>query len=130
MLIVPPDHPLAGRSSVTPEEIAACPVVVPEFGTYGLHGGESPMRHLGIEPSAVIEAGGWDVVEQYVEVGLGIAFFPSLGVAGASRVSVVPLREHFGKRSYGWFMRIGKPLSRPARRLVETVGAEFPGGSQ
>ena len=130
VLIVPSDHPLAGRSSVTPEEIAACPVVVPQFGTYGLHGGESPLRHLGVEPGAVIEVGGWDLVEQYVEVGLGIAFYPSLCVTGASRVSAVPLREHFGRRSYGWFMRLGKPLSGPARRLVEAVGAEFPGDNR
>ena len=130
VLIVPPDHPLAGRGSVTPEEIAACPMVVPQFGTYGLHGGESPLRQLGVEPSAIIEAGGWDLVEQYVEAGLGVAICPSLCVTDASRVAVVPLRQHFGKRSYGWFMQIGKPLSWPAQRLVEAVGAEFPGNGR
>ena len=130
VLIVPPDHPLAGRGSVTPEEIAACPAVVPQFGTYGLHGGESPLRHLGVEPSAVIEVGGWDLVEHYVEAGLGIAIYPSLCITDASQVAVVPLRQYFGKRSYGWFMRLEKPLAWPAQRLVEAVGAEFSSDSQ
>ena len=127
VLIVPPDHPLAGRDSVTPEEIAACPAVVPQFGTYGLHSGDSPLRQLGIEPNSVIEAGGWDLVEEYVEAGLGVAICPSLCITDASRVAVVPLRQYFGKRSYGWFMQIEKPLSWPAQRLVEAVGAEYPG---
>ena len=117
VLIVPPDHPLAGRDSVTPEEIAACPAVVPQFGTYGLHSGDSPLRQLGIEPNSVIEAGGWDLVEEYVEAGLGVAICPSLCITDASRVAVVPLRQYFGKRSYGWFMQLEKPLSWPAQPL-------------
>ena len=125
VLITSPDHPLAGRDSATPEEIASCPVVVPDFGTYSLQSGESPLRHLGIEANVVIEVGGWDVVEHYVEAGLGIAFYPSFCITEASRVSVVPLVQYFSKRSYGWFMRRGKPLSWPAQRLVDTIAVEY-----
>ena len=127
VLITPPDHPLAGRDSVTPEEIAGNPVVVPEFGIHGLRVGQEPLRHFDIEASAAIEVAGWDVVEHYVAIGLGVAFYPSFCVSEGSGVSVVPLEQYFPKRSYGWFTRIGKPLSRPAQRLVEAAGAEFPG---
>lgn len=126
VLIASPGHPLAGRESVIPEEIAACPVIVPEFGTYSMQSGESPLRRLGIEANAAIEVDGWDAVEEFVAAGLGVAFFPSFCVTDESRVSVVPLREYFEKRSYGWFMRRGKPLSRSAERLVHAVGAEAP----
>ena len=127
VLITPPDHPLAGRDSVSPEEIVGNPVVVPEFGVHGLRVGQEPLRHFDIEADAVIEVGGWDVVEHYVATGLGVAFYPSFCVSEGSGVSVVPLAQHFPKRTYGWFTRLGKPLSRPAQRLVEVVGAEFPG---
>ena len=125
-LITSEDHPLAGRETVSPEEIASYPVIVPDFGTYSLQGVESPMRHLGIEANVVIEVGGWDVVERYVEAGLGIAFYGTFCVSEESRLSVIPLREYFPKRSYGWFMRKGKRLSRPAQRLVQAMEAEYP----
>ena len=127
VLITSPDHPLAGRNSASPDEIAACPVIVPDVGTYSLRSEDSPLRQLGIEANAVIEVGGWDVVEHYVEAGLGVAFSGSFCITETSRVSVVPLDRYFPKRSYGWYTRCGKPLSRPAERLVEAMAAEFPG---
>ena len=131
VLITPRDHPLAGRGSVdppTPEEIAAWPVIVPDEGTLGPRSGESPLRHLGIEGGPAMQVGGWDAIERHVETGLGVAFFPSFCVTDGSRVSVVPLEQYFPKWSYGWFTRRGKPLSWPARRLVEVMGILPPGG--
>ena len=111
---------------MTLEDIAAFPMIVPDFGSRQGH--ESLLRHFGIEVNAEmnaeIEVSGWDVVEEYVAAGLGIAFFPSLCINDESRVSVVPLRQYFGKRSYGWYTRRGKPRSRLAERLVEAVSAE------
>ena len=127
VLITSLAHHLAGRDAVTPEEIAACPVIVPDFGTYSLQSGESPLRHLGIEANVVIEVGGWDVVEHYVAAGLGIAFCPSFCLTETSPVSVVPLGRYFSPRSYGWFMQRGKLLSWPAGRLLEAMAAEYPG---
>ena len=129
VLITPRDHPLAGRLQVTPEEIAFSPVVVPGFGTHSLRAGQALLRNFDVESTVAIEVGGWDLVEHYVASGLGVAFFPSFCVSEGSGVSVVPLEQYFPKRSYGWFTRTGKPLSRPAKRLVEAVRAEFPGGS-
>ena len=127
VLVTARDHPLAGRNSVTLEEIADNPVIVPDFGTYSRQGGEEPLRHLDIEANVTIVVGGWDVVEHYVASGLGVALCPSFCVSEGSGVSVVPLEQYFAKRSYGWFKRLGKPLSWPARRLVEAMEAEFPG---
>ena len=126
VLVTSRDHPLAGRESVSPEEIAACPVIVPDFGPYSPRSGQSPIRHLGIEASGVIEVGGWDVVEHFVEAGLGVAFHASFCISEASRVSVIPLDRYFPKRSYGWFVRRGKSLSWVAERLVEAMAEEFP----
>ena len=126
VLITSTDHPLAGRQTVSPEEIAAYPVIMPDFGTYSPQGVESPLRHLGIEANAVIEVGGWDVVERYVEAGMGIAFYGTFCVSDESRLSVISLRDYFPKRSYGWYTRKGRVLSRPAERLVQAMAAEYP----
>ena len=130
VLITSRNHPLAGRESVSPEEIAACPLIVPDVGPYSLRSAASPLRHLGIEASGVIEAGGWDVVEHYVEAGLGVAFHGSFCVSGASRVSVIPLDRYFPKRSCGWFVRSGSSLPWAAERLVEAMAEEFPDGAR
>ena len=126
VLITALDHPLAGRDSVTREEIAAGPVIVPDSGSYSLQSGESPLRSLDIETRAAIEVEGWELIERYVETGLGVAVCPSFTVPDGNRVSVVPLEQYFGKRSYGWFTRRAKPLSRPARRLLAAMDAEVP----
>ena len=127
VLIVPRDHPLAGRDSATPQEIAGSPIVVPDFVAHGLRAGQEPLRHFDVEANVAIEVGGWDVVEHYVAAGFGVAFYPSFCVSEGSGVSVVPLEQYYPKRTYGWFTRLGKPLSWPAQRLVEAVEAEFPG---
>ena len=101
VLITARDHPLAGRNSVTPEDLAGSPVVVPDLVVH------SPRFS--------------------VAAGLGVAFCPSFCVSGGGGVSVVPLDQHFPKQSYGWFTRPGKPLSWPAQRLVEAMEAEYPG---
>ena len=127
VLITPRDHPLAERDSVTPQEIAGNPLVVPDFVAHSLRVGQEPLRHFDVEANVAIEVGGWEVVEHYVAAGFGVAFCPSFCVSEGSGVSVVPLGQYFPKRSYGWFTRLGKPLSWPAQRLVEAVRAEFPG---
>ena len=127
VLITARDHPLAGRNSVTPEDLAGSPVVVPDLVVHSPRFSEGLARHFGIEANVTIEIGGWEVVEHYVAAGLGVAFCPSFCVSGGGGVSVVPLDQHFPKQSYGWFTRPGKPLSWPAQRLVEAMEAEYPG---
>ena len=41
-----------------------------------------------------MQVGEWDAIERHVEIGLGVAFFPSFCVTDGSRVSVVPLERY------------------------------------
>ena len=127
VLITPRDHPLAGRNSVIPEALAGSPIVVPDSVAHSPRAGQEPLRRFDIEANVAIEVGGWDVVEHYVAAGLGVAFCPSFCVSEGSGVSVVPLDRYYPKRSFGRFTRLGKPLPKPAQRLVEALEAEFPG---
>lgn len=130
VLITSLGHPLAGRDSVSREELAACSFIVPDAGTYSFLGGSSPLRQLGVETNAIIEVGGWEVIESYVEAGLGVAVNGSFCVTDPGRVSVIPLGQYFTTRSYGWFTRRDRSLTGPVERLMEAMEAEFPAPSQ
>ena len=101
---------------MTPEEIA------PEAGRYRTRGEAPLLRRLGLESSVAIEVSGWDVVESYVEAGLGVAVLSRLVVSERPRVSVVTLDAGPGlRRTYGLFTRRGEPLSWAAERFVEVM---------
>lgn len=126
VLITALDHPLADRASVSPEEAAAYPAVVPSPGSYSQYYGETAARRFGIDTKIAIEVGGWGVMKRYVEAGFGIAIVPSVCVSERDRLSVIPLTEHFPTRSYGLTTRRGKFISPAARRLIQLMDPEFP----
>ena len=126
VLITSLDHPLAGRETVSPEEAAVWPAIVPADGTYSRQFGETAARRFGVDVNAVIEVGGWGVIKRYVEAGLGISVVPSICISENDQLSVIPLKEYFPTRSYGVFTRRGKFLTPAARRLLRLMNLDFP----
>ena len=126
VLITSMDHPLAGRTTVSPEEASAWPAIVPAAGTYSRQLGDTAARQFGIDVKAVIEVGGWGVIKRYVEHGLGISIVPSVSILESDRVAVIPLKEYFPTRSYGVFTRRGKYLTPHALRFVRLMIPDFP----
>ena len=126
VLITAPEHPLAGRDSVSPEEASAWPAIVPAPGTYSRQSGETAAQQFGVDVKAVISVGGWGVIKRFVEAGLGISVVPSIAVSETDRLSVISLKEHFPTRSYGVFTRRGRFLTPPARRLLRLMIPDFP----
>ena len=126
VLITPLDHPLAGRETVTPEEAAAWPAIIPTPGTYSRRFGETAAKQFGVEVKAVIEVGGWGVIKSYVAEGFGVSVVPSICIHETDQLSVIPLRKYFRSRSYGVFTRRGKFLSPAARRLIRLIAPDFP----
>ena len=127
VLITSRNHPLAGRTSVSPEEAAGWPVIVPPAGAYSVQFGETVAERFGIDHNAAITVGGWGVIKRYVESGLGIAIVPSIAIHETDRVSVIPLSEYFPARNFGVYTKRGRQLTPTARRLLGLMGAEFPG---
>ena len=121
VLITAPDHPLAGRASVTPHEAAAYPAVVPPKGTYSRQFGETAAEALDIVINATIEVGGWGVLKRYVEAGFGISAVPSLVMSPTDRLSVVTLEWDDPPRSFGVYARSDRHLTPAARRLLEVL---------
>lgn len=118
VLITSPDHPLAGRETVTSKEAAKWPAIVPPAGSYSRQFGETTAREFGVDVNAVLEVGGWGVIKRYVERGIGICVVPSICLHETDQVSVIRLAEHIPPRSFGVYTRRGKALSAPARALL------------
>ena len=126
VMITSLDHPLAGRDTVTLEEAAAWPAIVPPPGTYSRRFGETAAKRFGVDVKAVIEVGGWGPIKRYVESGLGISVVPSICITETDQLSVIPLKKYFPSRSFGVFTRRGKYLAPIARRFLRIIAPDFP----
>ena len=121
VLITSLDHPLAGRTSVTPQEVAQWPMIAPPAGSYGRRVGETAAKRLGVDARAIVEVRGWGVIKRYVERGLGISVVPSICLHETDQVSVISLQDHFPRRSFGVYTLRNSALTAPARHLLELM---------
>ena len=74
-----------------------------------------------------LEVGGWEVIKQYVAMGLGISIVTAICLTEADRqrLAARSLARWFPSRSYGIVMRKGKFLSSQARAFVELIKPEL-----
>ena len=125
-LITPEDHPLAGRQSVTLEEVASYPIIALPRGT--------PLRRLrdlfarmrGVTIDVAVEVGGWQAVKRYVEAGAGISVVPDVCLAEQDRLAKIPMTELLPTRPYGILIRRDEILSLASRRFIRLVDPSFP----
>ena len=129
VLATPPDHPLAGRASVTQEDVAPYPVILRGSKLFGTRFGESSAEALGLKSSVALQFGAWHIIKRYVETGVGVAVLPSVGVTGEDRLATVPLAEHPGSRTGGLLVRKGRPLSPAADRFVALLERRLAAGT-
>ena len=125
VLIVPLDHPLAGRESVELSEAAAYPVIMSTRGTRTRQFSDFIHGALGITPKAVVEVDGWETAKLYVEAGIGITVVPELCLTGRERMGSVSMKRYYPKRNYGVFMRAGERLSLAARTFIRLMDPSF-----
>ena len=73
--------------------------------------------------TVALEVGGWEVIKQYVAMGLGISIVTAICLTDAdrARLAVRSLSAYFPSRSYGVVVRKGKYLSPQARAFVELI---------
>ena len=126
VLITSLAHPLAGRDSISLEEVGAWPAIVPPPGTHSRQLGETATERFAAEANAVIEVSGWGAIKRYVEEGMGISVVPSVVLAETDRLSVIPLKKRFPTRSFGVFTRRGGFLTPPAHRFLRLMVPDFP----
>jgi DNA-binding transcriptional LysR family regulator len=124
-LITPVDHPLAGKASVTLEEIAPFGLILPPRHLSTWRTVDLVFRQHKLGYSVTLEAGGWEVIKKYVELGLGISIVTDVCLTGEEALASIPVEQYFPKRSYGIVLRRGKFLSPQAKRFLEVVDEAF-----
>jgi DNA-binding transcriptional LysR family regulator len=73
-----------------------------------------------------MEAGGWEVIKKYVELGLGISIIISIGITGHEKLEVIPAGQFFPGRVYGVVLRKGRLLTPQAKRFISLLLSESP----
>lgn len=130
MLITPLDHPLANKTNLTLEDLSPYGLILPpkRLTTYRLV--DLVFQQKRVPYTVALEVGGWEVIKQYVAMGLGISIVTGICIEDddRKRLAIRSLREWFPPRSYGVVIRKGKYLSPQARTFVELVKPALFGG--
>jgi len=121
VLIIPRGHELGRLETVTLEAISQYGLILsPRYlSTWRLV--EVIFQQHNLEYSVALEAGGWEVIKRYVELGLGISIVNSICLTGREDLDVIPLEKYFPKRHYGMLLRQGRFLSPATRRFIEMI---------
>jgi DNA-binding transcriptional LysR family regulator len=124
-LITPLDHALAGRQSVSLEEIVPYGLILPprHLSTWRLV--DLVFKQHNLTYTVTLEAGGWEVIKKYVELGLGISIVTDVCLTGGERLIRIPLEQYFPKRSYGIVQRRGKFLSPQTKCFLKILDKAF-----
>jgi len=123
LLVMPLDHPLARKSTVNLEDLSPYGLILPpgRVTTYRLI--DRVFQQRKVPYNVALEVDGWEVIKQYVIMGLGISIITSLCISHSDRerLAIHNLREHFPQRSYGVVVRKGKHLSPAARAFIDQI---------
>jgi LysR family transcriptional regulator, low CO2-responsive transcriptional regulator len=123
MLIMPPDHPLAVKEKIRLEDLSPYGLILPpqRLSTYRLV--DLVFQQRQVPYHVAIEVGGWDVIKEYVAMGMGISIVTGICITAADhgRLAVRNMKQFFPQRSYGVVMRKGKFLSAEARAFIDLI---------
>lgn len=124
-LITPLDHPLAALEQVTLADISPHGLILPPRHLSTWRMVELVFNRFNLSYRVALEAGGWEVIKKYVELGLGIAIVTNVCLTGRERVARIPLDDYFPQRGYGVVARQGKFLSPQAKRFLDILDQEL-----
>lgn len=120
-LITPLDHPLAGQSSVTLAEISRYGLILPPRHLSTWRMVKYVFQQNNLTFTVTLEAGGWEVIKKYVELGMGVSIVTDICLTGSEKLARIPLNQYFPQRGYGLVLRKGKFLSPQARCFIEIL---------
>ena len=85
MLIMPLDHPLADKKDLTLEDLSPYGLILPprRLTTYRLV--DLVFQQRRVPYTVALEVGGWEVIKQYVAMGLGISIVTSIPPSSAGK---------------------------------------------
>ncbi len=125
VLITPLDHPLARKQPIVLADISPYRFIFPprHLNTFSMV--ELAFQQYNLSLNVCLEAGGWEVIKKYVELGIGISIVSGICLSDSDPLARHVLDSYFPKRTYGVIMRRGKFLSPQARRFIEFIDPQF-----
>ena len=133
ILITPLDHPLAGKTGLALEDLRPYGLILPPQSMSTRKIIDVVFQQHDFDYQVTMEAGGWEVIKKYVEMGLGISIVTSICLTGNEKIARCSLSDYFPQRSYGLIVRHGKFISPAARKFIEIMGMDalknLPGGA-
>ena len=124
ILITPPGHPLAEKKKISLDDINHYGLILPPRNMSTRNTIDEVFHQHNVDYNVKMEAGGWEVIKKYVEMGLGISIVTSICLTGEENLLQIPLPDYFPERSYGLVLRRGKFLSPAARRFIELLAPD------
>ena len=123
MLITPPGHPLAGQPELSLHDLAPHPLILPPQRQVTWRLVDLVLQQNRVPYTVALEVSGWDVIKQYVAMGMGISIVPSICLTEADhgRLAARSLAAFFPARTYGVVVRKGRLLSPQARAFVALI---------
>ena len=125
VLIVSPDHPLAGKRDVPVRRLADEPVIMREKGSGTRRVVSELFRRHGMTPREVFETSSSDVIREQVASGSGIAWMTRSAAQApldAGRLAEAKLEGEETHLDIHTAVLAGHELSRPARVFLDLVG--------
>ena len=126
-VITPLGHPLSKKKKITVHDIAEYPIVMPDkAGTPGQIL-DRILRTSNPNLKVTVEAGNWEVVMKYVELGFGVSVLPAIceNAKGNDRIYLRPLSDILGYSRYGILLKKGKYIAPATRSLIRFVSKDF-----
>ena len=127
VLIAPKGHPLGKIENLTLKDISPYGLILPprHLSTWRIV--KMVFAQHNTNYKVTLEAGGWEVIKQYVKIGMGVSIVTDVCLTEQDRkdLTVLPLDKYFPKRSYGIVTRKGKFLSTPAERFIDLLDQTY-----
>ncbi len=122
LLIAPRNHPIHRARSLTLENLARHPFILPWPGSATRKLVEGLFAERGLPLKVSLEAGGWETIKRYAGLGLGIAVVPDFCLEQTDRrIAVRSARHLFGQDTYGVVTKRGRELSPAAHALAAEI---------
>lgn len=125
VLITPLGHPLSKLPELTLSDISGYGLILPPKHLSTWSTVKYVFQQHNQPFTVTLEAGGWEVIKKYVELGMGISIVTDNCLTGKERLARIPLNRYFPKRGYGLVLRKGKFMSAQAERFVAILNEVY-----
>lgn len=119
VVVIAPNHPLAGKHNVKIEDLAQHAAVLPDEDTYTHRIIRAELQARGIAPRVRLATNYLETLKMLAAIGLGWSVLPESMIDDSVRRLTV--RDFHPRRELGWVRHTGRAVSGPARALLELI---------